>query len=278
MNGIKTFGLMAIMTFLLMAVGGAIAGWQGVVMALIFAGIGNIFSYWFSDKMVLKAYKAQEIPEDDWIYKLTDKLSGKANLPTPKVYLINQSQPNAFATGRNPNNAVVAVTRGLVEYLNKEELSGVIAHELGHIKNRDILIGTIAATLAGAVSYLGFATRFGAGKRSSGAGNMVLFIGALVLAPIAASIIRMTISRTREYKADAFGAQVSGNPLFLSSALGKLESYSKKLPLKGNPSTSHMFIIHPFSGKSLANLFSTHPKTEERIRRLEAMKLEEDTH
>jgi len=275
MNGVKTFGLMAIMTFLLMALGGALGGTSGVVMALVFAGIGNIISYWFSDKLVLKAYKAKPINEDHWIYGLVEDLAEKAELPMPKVYILNQAQPNAFATGRNPQHAAVAITQGLVSSMNKDELSGVIGHELGHIKNRDILIGTVAATLGGAISYLGYATRFGAGRRSAGGGNNILFIVALILAPIAASLIRMAISRTREYKADAFGAKVSGNPLFLSNALGKLENWSKKVPMKGNPSTSHMFIVHPFSGRALANLFSTHPKTEERIKRLKAMR-EED--
>jgi heat shock protein HtpX len=219
MNGVKTFALMAIMTFLLMALGGALGGSAGVIMALVFAGIGNVISYWFSDKLVLKAYKAQPLSEEHWIYKLTDKLAQKANLPTPKVYLINQAQPNAFATGRNQNNAVVAVTKGLVEYMTENELAGVIAHDLGHIKNRDILIGTVAATLAGAVSYLGYATRLGTGSRSSRGGNYIVFLVALILAPVAASIIRMAISRTREYKADAFGAQLSGNPGYLRSAL-----------------------------------------------------------
>lgn len=255
-----------------MALGGALGGSSGVIMALVFAGIGNFVSYWFSDKLVLRAYRAQPVDQTDWLYKMVDELAKKANLPTPRVYLINQDQPNAFATGRNPQNAVVAVTKGLVEYMNKDELAGVIGHELGHIKNRDILVGTVAATLAGAISYLGYATRFGAGRRSGG-GNNFMFLIALILAPIAASMIRMAISRTREYKADAFGAMVSGNPKFLSSALSKLENGRKTLSMKGNPSTSHMFIVHPFSGKSLANLFSTHPKTEERIKRLEEMEL-----
>lgn len=271
MNAIKTAALMAVMTFLLMALGGALGGRNGIIMALIFAGVGNFISYWFSDKIVLKAYRAKPVAENHLIYGLVEKLARNADLPMPKVFIINQSQPNAFATGRNPQHAVVALTQGLVDNMTTDELAGVIGHELGHIKNRDILIGTVAATMAGAISFLGYATRFGTGRRSAGGGNGLLFILALVLAPVAASIIRMAISRTREYKADIFGAQVTGNPLFLSSALKKLENWRKKIPLRGNPSTSHMFIVHPFSGRSLANLFSTHPKTEERIRRLEEL-------
>ena len=275
MNGFKTFGLMAILTFLFIFIGGAIAGQSGMIVALIVAGITNFISYYFSDKMVLKAYRAEELPENHNISLIVSKLAKKAQLPVPKAYLINQDQPNAFATGRNPEHAAVAVTKGLVNTMNEEELSGVIAHELGHIANRDILIGTIAATLAGAVSYLGYASRFGLGTRKGNnqGGNIIFVILAMILAPLAASLIRMAISRTREFKADYFGAKVSGNPLFLSNALAKLDTLSKQIPLRGNQATSHMFIVYPFSGKSLSRLFSTHPPTSERIKRLKELSL-----
>jgi len=262
---------MAILTFLFLFIGGALGGQSGMVIALIFAGITNFVSYYFSDKMVLRAYRAQELPKNHRVTAMVEKLARNAELPIPKVYMINQSQPNAFATGRNPKHAAVAVTKGLEQSMNDEELSGVLAHELGHIANRDILIGTIAATLAGAISYLGYASRFGTGNRYNRGGNVLFMLLAMILAPLAASLIRMAISRAREYKADSFGAKVSGNPLYLSNALSKLETYSKQIPLRGNQATSHMFIVYPFSGKSFSALFSTHPPTSERIRRLKQM-------
>lgn len=262
---------MAILTLLLMVLGGVIGGQTGAIIALAVAGIGNFISYYYSDKMVLRAYKAEELPKDHKIYGMVQKLALKASLPMPKVYMMNQDQPNAFATGRNPQNAAVAVTRGLVNSMDDNELSGVLAHELGHIANRDILIGTIAATLAGAISYLGYASRFGMGGRSDRQGNPIFLILAIVLAPIAASIIRMAISRTREYKADAYGAKVSGNPLYLSSALSKLENWSKQIPMRGNEATSHMFIVYPFKGGAFAKMFSTHPSTADRIKKLNEM-------
>jgi heat shock protein HtpX len=273
MNKFKTFGLMAILTLILIYLGGLIGGQYGALMALVVAGVGNFISYYFSDKLVLKAYRAQELPADHKVTQLVRHLADRARLPMPKVYLIPQDQPNAFATGRNPENAAVAVTRGLVNHMNEQELSGVLAHELGHIANRDILIGTIAATLAGAISYLGYASHFGLGGRNGRNSNPIFMIMALILAPLAASLIRMAISRTREYKADAYGATVSGNPAFLSSALARLENYSQQIPLKGNDATSHMFIVHPFKGRGFANLFSTHPSTAERIKRLNEMSL-----
>jgi heat shock protein HtpX len=273
MNKFKTFGLMAILTFLLMALGGAIGGTSGVIMGLVFAGVGNFISYWFSDKMILRAYRAEEVTEGHRLWNMVARLSKEAQMPMPRVYIINQQQPNAFATGRNPENAAVAVTLGLLDTMNENELAGVIGHELGHIKNRDILIGTIAATMAGAISYLGYASRFGMGRRDSGGGNNILvFLIAMILAPLAATLIRMAISRAREFKADEFGAKVSGDPSHLGNALSKLENWRTKIPMDGNPSTSHMFIVHPFSGQSLANLFSTHPSTESRIHKLRVMK------
>lgn len=273
MNSFKTFGLMAILTFLFLLVGGAVAGQAGMIIALLIAGITNFIGYFYSDKMVLKAYRAQELPSDHKVTVMVKRLALNANLPMPKVYMVNQNQPNAFATGRDPDHAAVAVTKGLVETMNDDELAGVLAHELGHIANRDILIGTIAATLAGAISYLGYSARFGMFSRNSDnrGGSIIFMLLALILAPIAASIIRMAVSRAREFKADSFGAKVSGNPLYLSNALEKLESSSKRIPMSGNQATSHMFIVYPFSGKSLSKLFSTHPPTSERIKRLKQM-------
>ena len=272
MNNLKTFGLMAILTLLLMMLGGAIGGKYGAILALGLAGAGNFISYYYSDKLVLKAYRAQELPPNHKITLMVERLASKAGLPMPKVYMIDQQQPNAFATGRNPENAAVAVTRGLVQGMNDNELAGVIGHELGHIANRDILIGTIAATLAGAITYLGYAAHFGLGGRNNENSNPLFLLLAIILAPLAATLIRMAISRTREYKADAYGARVSGNPLYLSSALSKLENWSKQIPMRGNEATSHMFIVHPFRGGGFSKLFSTHPSTAERIRRLNEMR------
>ncbi len=272
MNSFKTFGLMAILTFLFLLVGGAVGGQAGMIIALAIAGVTNFIGYFFSDKMVLKAYNAQELPADHRVTVMTRRLALNANLPMPKVYIVNQNQPNAFATGRDPQHAAVAVTKGLIDAMDDNELAGVLAHELGHIANRDILIGTIAATLAGAISYLGYSARFGMSNRNNNRGGSIIFmLLALILAPIAASIIRMAVSRAREFKADSFGAKVSGNPLYLSNALSKLENWSKQIPMSGNQATSHMFIVYPFSGKSLSNLFSTHPPTSERIKRLNQM-------
>jgi heat shock protein HtpX len=273
MNGFKTFALLALLTFLFLFIGGAIGGQGGMMVALILAGVTNFVSYFYSDKLVLKSYGARQLPTDHRVTRLVEQLARKAGLPMPKVYIIDKDQPNAFATGRNPKNAAVAVTRGLANNMTDNELSGVLAHELGHVNNRDILIGTIAATMAGAISYLAWAMRFGVGSRggSNQGGNLLFFLLALILAPIAATLIRMAISRAREYKADSYGAKLSGNPLYLSNALGKLENWSKQIPMSGNQATSHMFIVNPFSGKAFSNMFSTHPPTEERIRRLKEM-------
>lgn len=272
MNGLKTIVLMAILTFLFMFIGNAVGGQSGMFIALAIAGVTNFIGYFFSGKMVLKAYNAEELPTDHRITKLVEKLAQESKLPSPKVYRINQEQPNAFATGRSPKHAAVAVTRGLENAMSDNELSGVLGRELGHIANRDILIGTISATLAGAISYLGYASKYGLNSRNNKqGGNIIFLVLALILAPIAASLIRMAISRTREYKADKYGAEVCGNPLYLSSALSRLDNWSKQIPMNGNPSSSHMFIVYPFSGKSMANLFSTHPPIHERIKRLEEM-------
>lgn len=273
---IKSVMLLAAMTAFFMFAGYLLGGRSGMTIALIFAAGMNFFSYWFSDKIVLKMYKAREVtpaqaPE---LYGIVQSLALRAELPMPKVYLIPKDAPNAFATGRNPQNAVVAVTEGLLNILNKEELAGVLAHELAHVRNRDILIGTIAATMAGAVMWLATMAKWSAifgGFRGNDDDSPFGFFGVIImaiLAPIAAMLIQMAISRTREYHADAIGAQIAGNPNGLASALAKLGAYSKKIPMDASPSTAHMFIINPLSGKSMARLFSTHPPLEERIGRL----------
>lgn len=275
MKTIKTFLLMFTMTIILMAIGNALGGRQGTTIALLFAGIGNFISYWYSDKIVLKMYKATPVSENSDLYKLVQGLTKKANLPMPKVYRINSSQPNAFATGRNPQHAAIAVTTGILNILDDNELSGVIGHELGHVHNRDILIGTVAATFAGAITFLSTMARWAAifgGSDDDDRGNPIALIIISIFAPIAAMMVQMAISRTREYKADEYGAKISGNPFFLAKALQKLEIGVKNNPMKTNPATENMFIISPLSSKEkMANLFSTHPSTSDRISRLEEM-------
>lgn len=281
MNTLKTFILMGVLTFILLFIGNAIGGQNGVFFALIMAGFMNFFSYWYSDKIVLSMYGAQPVEKDTHLYQLVEKLARNANLPMPKVYIINGEQPNAFATGRNPQNAAVAVTRGLMDLVDDYELAGVIGHELGHVHNRDILISTVAATMAGAISFLAnmaqWAAMFGGGRSDDedGGSNPLALIGIAIFAPIAAMLVQMAISRTREYKADRFGAEVSGNPIYLANALRKLEMYSRRIPMPNAvPATENMFIVSPLAGSKMANLFSTHPSTEERIRRLEEMRYE----
>ncbi len=271
---LKTFLLMFVMTIILMFFGNILGGQRGMTIALLFSFGMNFFSYWFSDKMVLSMYKAQPVNEDSKVYQIVKRLARNADLPMPKVYIINQSQPNAFATGRNPKHAAVAVTRGLLDILDDDELSGVIAHELGHVNNRDILIGTIAASMAGAITYLAHMARWAAifGRSDNDRDeNPFALIATMILAPIAAMLVQMAISRTREYKADAYGAKVSGNPLYLARALRKLEMSSKRIPMSANPATSHMFIVNPLSAEKMASLFSTHPSTAMRIQKLEDM-------
>ena len=280
MNRLKTFLLMVGLMFLFIFVGGAIGGSQGMIIAFIFACCMNFFAYWFSDKVVLSMYKAREVNEQEFprLYAIVRNLAGRANLPMPRVYIIPTQVPNAFATGRNPENAAVAVTQSLLEVLNEQELSGVLAHELAHVKNRDILISTIAATLAGAITMLAYIARFsalfggyGGRGRNRGGGGLIGLLAMAILAPIAAMLIQMAISRSREYLADRGGGEISGNPLALAGALKKLEYAAQRNPGSSNSTTAHMFIVNPFRKGFLTGLFSTHPSTEERVKRLEAM-------
>jgi len=269
---------MGILTLLFLWTGYGLGGQQGMTIALVLALAMNAFSYWFSDKIVLKMYRAREVSQSESpeLYALVRRLTQKAGLPMPRIYLINQPQPNAFATGRNPEHAALAVTTGIMRLLNVEELEGVIGHELAHIKNRDILIGTIAATVAGAISYLThmaqWAMIFGSSDDEDG-GNPFVSILIMIVASIAAVMIQMAISRSREYAADAGGARIAGNPLYLSSALRKLGSASQQIPMAAQPATAHMFIVNPLSAGKMAKLFSTHPPMEERIARLESMQV-----
>lgn len=277
MQGFKTFILMLVMTLLLLFIGGAIGGKTGMTIALVLAGVMNFVSYWFSDKIVLSMYGAQEIPENNKVYWITKKLADNAGLPMPKVYMINQSQPNAFATGRNPHHAAVAVTRGLVELMDDNELAGVIGHELGHVSHRDILIQSVAATLAGAIAYMAnmakWAAIFGGGRRDEDDNHGGIFglLAISIFSPLAAMLVQMAISRSREYKADNFGGKICGHPRYLANALRKLESYATRIPMDAAPATENMFIVSPLAGSKMANLFSTHPSTADRIRRLEEM-------
>jgi len=278
MNFFKTTILLAVLTAMLVFAGDALGGRSGAITALIFAGIMNFVTYWFSDKIVLMMYRAKPVTEADApeLYAITRDLTMKAGLPMPKVYIMGNDTPNAFATGRNPGHAAVAVTTGIMRLLTREELTGVLAHELAHIQNRDILISTIAATIAGAISYLAhmaqWAAMFGGTRDNEREGNPIALIVMMIVAPLAAMIIQMAISRSREYGADMGGARICGNPLSLANALRKLEYANKRIPMVGvNAATSHMFIVNPLSGGSLLRLFSTHPPIEERIKRLEAM-------
>jgi heat shock protein HtpX len=279
MNRFKTFLLMLVLTVLLVIVGSAIGGRSGAVYAFVFAALMNFFSYWFSDKIVLRMYGAKEVTQSEapQLYGIVAELTSKASLPMPKVYIMENETPNAFATGRNPEHAAVAVTSGIMRILSKEELMGVIGHELSHIQHRDILISTIAATMAGAISMLATMARWGAmfgGMRSDDnegrGGNMLVVLFVSIFASIAAMLIQLAISRSREYYADEGGAHLS-HPLSLAKALGKLEMASQRIPMQANPSTAHMFIVNPLRGGGVLSLFSTHPPIEERIARLEEM-------
>jgi heat shock protein HtpX len=276
-NIFKTTLLLTVMTLLLMLAGRAFGGQNGMLMALAFAAVMNFVSYFFSDKIALAMYRAQPITREDLprVYNIVERLAQKVSLPMPKVYLIPTDSANAFATGRNPNHASVAVTQGILGLLNDEELEGVIAHELGHVRNRDILISSIAATLAGAITFLAHVARWGMifggmrGERDDRNGGGIAAIAMIFLAPFAAMLIQLAVSRSREYGADDTGAHWTGNPYALASALGKIEAYSRQRPLVASPSTAHLFIIQPFlGGMSFGSLFSTHPPTAKRIERL----------
>ncbi|HZP46867.1 MAG TPA: zinc metalloprotease HtpX [Candidatus Binataceae bacterium] len=280
MSAIKTTLLMGALTAIILLFGGMFGGRQGLVIAFVFAVVTNFVSYWFSDKMVLAAYRAQPLNPADApeLYGIVSELAQSAGIPTPRLYLIDTDTPNAFATGRSPRHAAVAVTRGIMRICNREELKGVLGHELSHVLNRDILISSIAATLAGVIMMLGSFARWAAifggfdgreeGNQRGGALGLIVMA---ILAPFAAMLIQLAISRTREYQADASGARLAHNPLYLANALRKLESANERMPMDAGPATAHLFIVNPLSGGFLAKLFSTHPPLEERIRRLEQM-------
>jgi len=280
MNRFKTALFLSLLTALLIFMGNAIGGKSGMIIAFILAGGMNFFSYWYSDKIVLRMYNAREVGPNDSpvLYGIVQNLATKAGIPMPKVYVIPSDSPNAFATGRNPENAAVAATEGIMRILNRDELEGVMAHELAHVMNRDTLIATVAATIAGAISMLGnmlqWATIFGMGRSDDeeGGGSMLGGLVMAIIAPIAAMLIQMAVSRSREFLADASGAQICGKPKALASALMKLQQASMMHPMQeATQATSHMFIVNPLSATKLANLFSTHPAMEERVARLNAM-------
>jgi heat shock protein HtpX len=278
MNTIKTTLLLGLMTGLIIAVGKLLGGNGGMVIALVLAAGMNFFSYWFSDRIVLKMYRAQPVTREQapLVHEIVEQLCARKNLPMPKLYVLPQEAPNAFATGRNPRHAAVAVTVGLLRMMDRDELEGVLAHELSHVMNRDILIGSVAATIAGAISILANLAYFGAlfggyGGRGDRGSNPIGLLVTIIVAPLAAMLIQMAVSRSREYEADRTGAEMAGNPYGLARALEKLGHASKRIPLNANPATSHLFIVAPLSAgprAMMANLFSTHPPLEERIRRL----------
>ncbi len=269
-NVIKTTVLLGAMSGLFLVLGEMLGGGQGLLMGLMFAVVMNFTSYWFSDKIVLGMYRAQEVGPGHRLYDMVAKLAQRANLPQPRVYIIPDPSPNAFATGRNPDHAAVAATEGILHALTDDELEGVLAHELAHVKHRDILISSVAATLAAAIMTLSrFAMFFGGGRDDDRRGaNPIALIATMILAPIAAMLIQAAISRSREYDADAGGAAIAGGPYGLVNALKKIDAQSRAIPLDANPATAHMFIIKPFSGAGLFGLFSTHPPTERRIEAL----------
>jgi len=273
MNTMRTVMLMTLMTLVLVGAGGALGGQSGALLALIMAGVMNLGSYWFSDKIVIKMYKGEEV-QSGTLHEVVVEICQQNNLTMPKVYVLPQPNPNAFATGRNPQHAVVAATQGITQILSRDELKGVMAHEMAHVMNRDILIGSIAATIAGAISYMAHMAQWAMifGGRDDEDSNPVAMIAMMILAPIAAMLVQMAISRSREYGADATGAKYCGNPHSLANALRKLESSNRQMPMESaNEATAHMFIVNPLKAGGLRGLFSTHPPMEERIRRLEGM-------
>ena len=280
-NMVKTTVFLALLTGLFIAVGGLLGGQGGMMMAFVFALIMNFVSYWFSDKIVLKMYGAQPIGEAEApvVHRIVRSLATRAGIPMPKLYLIPSESPNAFATGRSPQHAAVAVTHGILRIMDEAELEGVLAHELSHVLNRDVLISTIAATVAGAISMLANIAQWGlmfGGSRQDDddrGTNPIALLLTVILAPLAAMLIQMAVSRSREYQADASGAQLTRNPSGLASALAKLGQATRMAPMDANPATAHLFIVNPLSGRALANLFSTHPPLEDRIARLRAIRL-----
>jgi heat shock protein HtpX len=279
-NVFKTGLLLAVLTAMLVLIGGAIGGQQGMLVAFVIALAMNFFSYWFSDKMVLAMYGARPIEESEApaLYATVRRLTMRAQIPMPRVYMIASDTPNAFATGRNPEHAAVAVTEGILRILDQEELEGVLAHELSHVKNRDVLISTVAATLAGAITYLAHMAQWAAffgGRRSDDeeGSNPIALIAMAVIAPIAAMLVQLAVSRAREFQADASGARLAGQGWGLSKALEKLQMAQQVAPMGANPATAHLFIVNPLSGQAFMNLFSTHPPLEERIARLRSMRV-----
>jgi heat shock protein HtpX len=269
-NGVKTALLLGALSGMLLLIGDLLGGVNGLITAFVIAAVMNLGSYWFSDKIVLRMYRAQEVAPGHPLYQITERLVRRANMPMPKVYVIPDSSPNAFATGRNPSHAAVAATQGIIQALSEHELEGVIAHELAHVKNRDILISSIAATIAAAIMMTARMAMFFGGSRDDrgGGSNPIVLLGMMILAPIAAMLIQFAISRSREFAADATGAAIAGTPYGLADALRKIDAIAKRVPLEANPATAHMFIIKPFTGGGLMSLFSTHPPTEARIRAL----------
>ena len=272
-NGLKTALLLGLLSGLLLVIGDLAGGANGLMIAFVLAAVMNFVSYWFSDKVVLRMYRAQEVGPSHPLYQVTERLARQGGLPMPKVYVIPESSPNAFATGRNPEHAAVAATEGILRVLSEHELEGVIAHELAHVRHRDILISSVAATIAAAIMMFGrmamYAGMFAGGRNDrEGGSNPIALLAMMILAPIAALLIQSAISRSREFAADAGGAQIAGNPYGLADALRKIDAVARRVPLDANPATAHMFIIKPFSGAGLMSLFSTHPSTEARIRAL----------
>jgi heat shock protein HtpX len=275
-NGLKTALLLGLLSGIILTIGQYFGGANGLVIGLMFAVVMNFGSYWFSDKIVLKMYRAQEVGPGHRLHTMVERLSRQAQLPMPKVYIIPDPSPNAFATGRNPSHAAVAATEGILQVLSEHELEGVIAHELAHVANRDILISSVAATMAAAIMFAAqtaqFAAMFGGyggrGEDRDRGNNPIALLAMIILAPLAAMLIQMAISRSREFSADAAGARIAGNPYGLADALRKIDAAAKQVPLNANPATAHMFIVKPFSGAALAGLFSSHPPTADRIRAL----------